>query len=88
MIAPDTATRTELNRVTWQCRRGMRELDELLNRFVDTHYHQLDAAQRQSLDNLLEYPDDTLLELLMGRMTSSDANIARLVQAIRHTTAS
>lgn len=87
MIAPDPVSQAERNRVTWQCRRGMRELDELLNGFVIERYSQLDTGQRQTLDRLLEYPDDTLLELLMGRMTASDRNIARLVQAIRHAAA-
>ena len=74
-------------RLAWQCRRGMRELDELLGMFLQRRYPDLDARQRQAFGLLLEYPDALLLELLMGRMTPNDSEVARLVRDIRHTAA-
>lgn len=73
----------ELGRLRWQCRRGMLELDLLLRRFVDTGYIGLDGAERNAFARLLEYPDDTLLELLMGRMTSTEGEITRVIEKIR-----
>jgi antitoxin CptB len=75
------------NRTAWQCRRGMRELDELLGDFLVRRYTQLNEQEQQTFNDLLEYPDTVLLELLMGRMMPADGDIARLVQEIRHTTA-
>jgi len=43
MTAHDGTT-DEYNRLVWQCRRGMRELDELLHGFMVTRYHALDAT--------------------------------------------
>ncbi|MEZ5540554.1 MAG: succinate dehydrogenase assembly factor 2 [Pseudomonadota bacterium] len=77
----------DYNRVAWQCRRGMRELDELLRGFLAARYPALDARERQLLDVLLAYPDSVLLELLMGRMVPADRDIARLVRDIRDTAA-
>ena len=87
MNTPATADHAMLNRITWQCRRGMRELDELLGLFVRLRYTSLDEQDRQTFNTLLEYPDAVLLELLMGRMAPADRDVARLVRAIRDTAA-
>ncbi|MGD2138394.1 MAG: succinate dehydrogenase assembly factor 2 [Gammaproteobacteria bacterium] len=71
-------------RLAWQCRRGMRELDELLNGFLQGRYESLDEAGRISFGKLLEYPDAVLLEMLMGRMTPADRDVADIVREIRH----
>jgi len=77
-------TKQEIN-YRWQCRRGMLELDLLLNNFVDKKINDLTHRQKQSFELLLSYPDQTLLDLLMGNSVSSDALIATLVQQIRTT---
>ena len=69
----------------WQCRRGMLELDLLLNNFVDKKVNSLSEQQKQSFDLLLSYPDQTLLDLLLGNSVSSDPAIAILVQQIQST---
>jgi antitoxin CptB len=76
------------NRLAWQCRRGMRELDVLLNDFLEYRFERLDAHERDSFARLLGYPDAVLLEWLMGRMVPADKDVAAIVQDIRHTAAS
>ena len=75
------------NRIAWQCRRGMRELDDLLGRFLDQRYDALGRSEQAIFETLLEYPDAVLLELLMGRMQPADSDVAEIVRAIRDTTA-
>ena len=75
------------NRLAWQCRRGMRELDVLLKGYLEQHFEGLDAHGRDSFARLLEYPDAVLLEWLMGRMVPADKDVASIVQDIRHTAA-
>ena len=75
------------NRLAWQCRRGMRELDVLLGDFMEHQFEGLDAHERDSFARLLEYPDAVLLECLMGRMVPADKDVALIVQDIRHTAA-
>ena len=77
-------TGPDRNRLNWQCRRGMRELDELLMRFLARRYSSLDDAEQKTFELLLEYPDAVLLELLMGRMTPADRDVANIVQEIRN----
>ena len=69
----------------WQCRRGMLELDLLLNNFVDKKVDDLSLQQKESFELLLSYPDQTLLDLLLGNSMSSDPSIAVLVQQIQST---
>ncbi len=69
----------------WQCRRGMLELDLLLNNFVDKEVSKLTTEQKQTFELLLSYPDQTLLDLLLANAVSSDPSISMLVQQIRST---
>ena len=73
------------NRLAWQCRRGMRELDEILGSFLGSGFNRLDEQGRSHFSKLLEYPDSVLLELLMGRMTAADRDVAHIVWQIRST---
>ena len=73
----------ELNRLRWQCRRGMLELDLLLQHFVDCCAPDLDRAERHLLQALLEYPDQLLLTYLLGESAPADTRLAALVQRIR-----
>jgi succinate dehydrogenase flavin-adding protein (antitoxin of CptAB toxin-antitoxin module) len=57
----------DVDRVRWRCRRGLLELDLILNGFLETRYASLDADQRRLFDELLEETDNDLLDLAMGR---------------------
>jgi len=69
----------------WQCRRGMLELDLLLNNFVNKKVATLTLQQKQAFELLLSYPDQTLLALLLGNSVSSDSEISAIVQQIQST---
>ena len=67
----------------WKCRRGMLELDLLLNRFLDKHYASLDSQAEASLVSLLDYPDQVLHDVLVNGVRSADEDIDRIVRRIR-----
>lgn len=75
------------SRLRWRCRRGMLELDILLNQFIETSYSQLDKQQKNVFDQLLDYPDQLLFDLFLGHMQSSDNRVAELIQTIRRSAA-
>ncbi|WP_333877338.1 FAD assembly factor SdhE [Methylobacter sp.] len=58
----------ELARLRWQCRRGTKELDFLLNRYLDTGYLAADQRERELFVELLGFEDDELLTILLGEM--------------------
>lgn len=58
----------ELARLKWQCRRGTKELDFLLNRYLETEYLAADQGERALFVELLGLEDDELLRVLMGEL--------------------
>ena len=78
-----TASSENKSRLYWQCRRGMLELDELLQGFFDHAFETLSPQQLASFESLLKSSDDLLLEYLMGRTIPVDAGIAQIVAEIR-----
>jgi antitoxin CptB len=70
-------------RLLWRCRRGMKELDILLERYVRSQVAQASPQDRATLDQLLELPDPVLADHLFGHTPVSDPRMASLVAAIR-----
>ena len=58
----------EYDRIRWRCRRGLLELDLVLERFLAQRFDRLDAAERGLFDELLDAPDNDLLDMALGRM--------------------
>lgn len=85
MDAPDPAR--ERARLHWQCRRGMRELDLLLQGFLDRAYDAAADAERAAFRRLLDYPDQLLLEYLLGSLVPSDREIGDVIHQIRRAAA-
>jgi len=56
----------ELARLKWQCRRGTKELDFLLNRYLETVYLMADQGERALFVELLGMEDDVLMGILLG----------------------
>lgn len=75
----------ERPRLRWLCRRGMKELDELLAGYLEQGYEAAPPAVRTAFERLLEAPDPELYALLTGRMDAPDRELADVVARIRHT---
>ncbi|KPJ90041.1 MAG: hypothetical protein AMJ53_15040 [Gammaproteobacteria bacterium SG8_11] len=71
------------NRLYWRCRRGMLELDYLLQNYLHKHYESFTPADMMAFEKLLDTPDALLLEYLMGRSTSVDPVIRDVIQKVR-----
>ena len=76
-------TDPELNRMRWQCRRGMLELDLLLTDFLETRFPNLDPSARQSFLRLLELPDQTLQQWLFGDGAKVDSELQQIVRILK-----
>ncbi len=73
----------ELNRIRWNCRRGMLELDLILGRFLDQHLTALTPDELERFKELLDYPDNDLLDLLMCRAELADRRCVALLDLMR-----
>lgn len=71
-----------VSRLRWRCRRGLLELDLILERFLP-RYESLDPAQREAWVRLLELADFELLDLLAGRRAARDEHTASLIEMMQ-----
>lgn len=74
---------SELDRIRWHCRRGLLELDLVLAGFLDRHLEALDAQQLENFRELLEYQDNDLLDLVMGRAELCDMRCQAVLDLLR-----
>ena len=74
---------SELDRVRWSCRRGLLELDLVLERFVTDHYERLSQREKDVFSKLLKLPDNDLLDLAMGRADTTDPEYGDLIKLMR-----
>lgn len=57
---------SELSRLKLRCRRGMKELDVILVRYLERHYETAGEQERLYLDELLDLQDPILYGMVMG----------------------
>ena len=64
------------HRLKWKCRRGLLELDLVLERFLAKN-------DPRGLEELLELADNDLLDIVMGRSDSYQPHLKDLVARLR-----
>lgn len=77
-----TTEDAELKRLRWRCRRGMRELDQLMLRYLERRWPDADDAERGVFLRLLDCEDDKLWAWCMGRDRPTEPDLDDLVQRI------
>jgi antitoxin CptB len=56
----------DLGKLRWRCRRGMKELDVLLARYVDERFCGASSLEQEAFRRLLESPDTVLYDYCLG----------------------
>ena len=69
--------------LVWRCRRGVRELDVLLGRFLDTEYPQLSASQKMAFERMLEVQDPIIMDWLFSKSQPQDPELEMLVKRMQ-----
>jgi len=67
----------------WRCRRGIREMDILLQRFVDKRYGDMTNKEKEIFDQLLNQPDLEIMSWIMEKSSPPTDDLALLVQSLR-----
>ena len=70
-------------RLRWQCRRGMLELDLMLETFVEKCYADLPVKTKRAFHQLLKCQDQFLLDYLMGQDVPTDKDVADVAKQVR-----
>lgn len=72
----------EARRLLWRCRRGLKELDVLLERFARDRVPHASSEERRAFARLLDLPDPDLADYFFGHATPDEPELARLAQLI------
>jgi antitoxin CptB len=75
----------EGRRLLWRCRRGMKELDVLLDRFARVQLPGASSEQRRTFAVFLELPDPVLADYLFGYAIPPEPELAELARRIADT---
>ena len=73
----------EKARLSWHCRRGMLELDLILQDFLQKKLDQLTIEELELFDSLLSCTDPELFAWLMGHEEPQDTELQSIVRLIR-----
>ena len=73
-----------LKRLKWLCRRGMKELDVLLENFLQRHGRELSQGKWPEFEALLDSEDDQLWDWLQYPSSRQAGPYEALLSRIRH----
>lgn len=69
-------------KLRWQCRRGMRELDDLLLAWLNDRYDSADETQKQAFEALLALPDPEIAAYLLKKEIPASRSLGLIVEQI------
>jgi antitoxin CptB len=69
--------------LVWRCRRGVRELDVIFGRFLESHYPALNEQEKAAFERLLDIQDPVIMDWLFERAHTSDAEMDKLIHVLR-----
>jgi antitoxin CptB len=82
-VTAEPAAEVNLARLRWRCRRGMRELDVMLTRYLDRVWPTAPAAERAAFMQLVELQDPDLFGYLVGRTIPAEDEQRAVIACIR-----
>ena len=71
---------SEADRIRWQCRRGLLELDLVLAKFLDHRLETLSPDGLVAFKRLLDYPDNDLWDFVTGKLPPPDTASAQIIK--------
>jgi len=81
----DRAMSEEIGKLRWRCRRGMKELDLLLTRYVEEHYRGAPSAQQEAFRALLDAPDPVIYAYCLGGERPASPPLSAVVERMTGT---
>lgn len=71
------------SKLPWLTRRGIKELDIILQAYLEADYPAATEEEQQAFARLLDYQDPDILDRLFHGVADSDTAIAALVEKLR-----
>ena len=73
---------SEISRLRWRCRRGMRELDDVLLNYLERIYPEATAEHQQAFCQLLDCQDPEVLAYLTARSRPPGKDLEEIIESI------
>jgi len=73
-----------ISKLKWRCRRGTKELDYLLEGYLDKYYSLANKNEQALFVELLTQQDSQLILFLLGEQLPASKGLASLVKKIRN----
>lgn len=92
MLNAENLRDAEQRRFAWRCRRGLLELDIVLQQFVSSRFNSLNMGELQVFDDMLALPDNAFWDLINTSKSLSKTglpdteaanNILQMLRAVR-----
>ena len=71
------------SQLVWRCRRGVRELDVLFGRFLESEYSALSDQDKLVFQQLLEVQDPVIMDWLFGKYPPEDSQFQPLIDNLQ-----
>ena len=76
-------TLLDSRKIYWKCRRGMLELDIILERFYKKRFQNLTQSEKEIFNRLLDQSDPLLYDWLLGYVLPDDIQFKKIIQKIK-----
>lgn len=74
----------EISQLRWHCRRGVKELDVVLCKYLENHYLESSAEEQRAFKILLKLEDPILMSLVMDYDQVDDISQNRVLDKIKN----
>ncbi len=70
-------------RLLWRCRRGIKEMDIILQEFINVSYDQLNDEDKNAFSKLLDEQDLDILNWIMSKDNPVNDRLANVINIIK-----
>jgi len=79
---PESTNKENIKKLAWRCRRGTKELDVLMQKYLNDYYQTANEELQHAFERMLDMQDPELYDLLVGRQASEDQSINKVIEYI------
>jgi len=71
-----------MKRLRWACRRGMLELDLILEPYLNTRFPKVDSREQRQFMALLECNDQDLFDWFLGKKPCTESRFSEIIALV------
>jgi antitoxin CptB len=80
---------SELSKIQWRCRRGIKELDIVLSKYLEKYYKNEETTKNKdaltiAFQELIALEDPVLYALLLSEIETDDKNQKRVLERLKN----